>query len=295
MTFRWCSMRSTTVSPTTTTREWQFRKPSSGWLVSLNFTLEFYGKFDSGNRPKLVSCRPKLIVSVAHYGFLVASNHAHLSFSIFTLPHRLYNQIGVAMSGTIFFLLSGGAIFMATAIFQLDLVGILIVSHTLAIYDFTRYILSWFTSTRALDTHSSVDAFQIFGSLSGNLANLFLMATATSVGFLGVFLITFCATKVSLQLVKISDIAYHSLWYKYPPQLRKKIRFFIQKAQQPKLFTGFRVTSCNLNSFTKVMKEVMERNWPEWFIWCFSLLHLVCSSWIQQFRSIWCLKISRKF
>lgn len=45
-------MRSTIVSSATTTRKWPFRMPSSGWLVSLNFTLKFYGKFDNGNRPE---------------------------------------------------------------------------------------------------------------------------------------------------------------------------------------------------------------------------------------------------
>lgn len=95
-------------------------------------------------------------------------------------------------------------------------------------------------------------AFQIFSSLSGNYANLFLMVTATSAGFLSVFLITYFATQVSLQLLQISDISYHSLWYKYPTTLRKYVRFVIQNAQRPQLFRGFKMMSCTLSSFTKV-------------------------------------------
>lgn len=84
------------------------------------------------------------------------------------------------------------------------------------------------------------------------MANLVLMMVATSVGFSDVFLLNLFATKVTLHLLKFSDLAYDARWYKYPPKLRNPVRFMIQNAQRPKLYTGFGVINCNLNAFARV-------------------------------------------
>lgn len=186
------------------------------------------------------------------------------------------------MSTTIFSLLLGGAAFIATSIFQLNLVSI--VFHTRnrcdTILSETKLIMlsSTMRKFNNICFFSSVAAMKIFSSFPINFTNLFLMLTAASVGFLGVFLITFCATNISLHLLKISDLAYRSMWYEYPPKLQRQIRFIIQNAQRPKAYTGLNVMICNLNSFTKVTKRLFQKKYGKKYFLVFFFVYLACRS-----------------
>lgn len=60
------------------------------------------------------------------------------------------------------------------------------------------------------------------------------------------------ASKLSLQLLKIGDDAYNSLWYSHSTDLQKYIRWIIIYGQVQRNFDGYGIFICALEVFMKV-------------------------------------------
>lgn len=51
---------------------------------------------------------------------------------------------------------------------------------------------------------------------------------------------------------QVADFTYHSLFYKYPLDLRIFTLLFITRSQRPFYITGYKLTKCSLESYAKV-------------------------------------------
>lgn len=72
----------------------------------------------------------------------------------------------------------------------------------------------------------------------------------TSAG--NIFLYCYVGTFTTVKFLRFSDVAYESLWYKFPIELQKYLRLIIADAQRPRAFDGFGFMDLNLVSFVKV-------------------------------------------
>lgn len=60
------------------------------------------------------------------------------------------------------------------------------------------------------------------------------------------------ASVLSVQLAKIGDDAYHSLWYIHPITLQQYFRWIIIYGEIPRKFDGYNIFICTLEVFMKV-------------------------------------------
>lgn len=57
---------------------------------------------------------------------------------------------------------------------------------------------------------------------------------------------------VSSECETTADVAYSSLWYRYPRDLQPYMTIILARTQKLYVFTGYKMTKCNFESFKKV-------------------------------------------
>lgn len=57
---------------------------------------------------------------------------------------------------------------------------------------------------------------------------------------------------VTTEGLRLADVAYDSLWYRYPAKLQPYMIIILRRAQIPYIFTGYKISRCDLESFKKV-------------------------------------------
>lgn len=63
---------------------------------------------------------------------------------------------------------------------------------------------------------------------------------------------------VTSECLYAADVAYDSLWYRYPMNLRPYMIIILRRAQQSYIFTGYKIAKCNLESFKKVIWKALK-------------------------------------
>lgn len=71
-------------------------------------------------------------------------------------------------------------------------------------------------------------------------------------GLFNSFYLCFSANFVSNAVESIGEIAYDGNWAEYPLICRKYVLLMILRSQRPVYFTGFKIVSCNLETFVRV-------------------------------------------
>lgn len=138
-----------------------------------------------------------------------------------------------AMSGTLFFQLFLGAIFIAVSIFELELVN-------------TK---SWQISARAWPACVQLIHFQMIKSLDFNICMMFLSVSLSSGT---VFLYCWVGSFTTHNFSRFANASYDSLWYKLPIKLQKNLLPIIAAAQRPHIFHGFDLIDVNLEGLIQV-------------------------------------------
>lgn len=92
-----------------------------------------------------------------------------------------------------------------------------------------------------------------------------LMALTISAGAV----LLFCTVGVytTENFARYGHISYESLWYEFPPNLKKYLPMIIANAQQPRIFRGLGIIDLNLMTFTKVDIHT--------FCWKFTWIRLI--------------------
>lgn len=74
------------------------------------------------------------------------------------------------------------------------------------------------------------------------------------------FLFCYYSSLVTEQTSSISDIAYNTNWYEYPPEYQKYMILIIARSQELTYFTGFNLIRCSLETFGKVSSLIIREN-----------------------------------
>lgn len=81
---------------------------------------------------------------------------------------------------------------------------------------------------------------------------LFQPTVANILIIVWLFIYCFYGHLISWKCQQIGDFTYHSLFYKYPLDLRMFTLFMITRSQRPFYITGYKLTKCSLDSYARV-------------------------------------------
>lgn len=81
---------------------------------------------------------------------------------------------------------------------------------------------------------------------------MFLALLASMCAFIVMLSMSYISTKISSELLDISDIIYQSAWYEHSEPSKKLLSLMLMKAQDTVSFTGFSIVSSTLETFVSV-------------------------------------------
>lgn len=86
-----------------------------------------------------------------------------------------------------------------------------------------------------------------------------------------------------MNLASIGNIAYESLWYTRPIEMRKELILTIRQSQQPFNFTGLGIYRCNLETFAVVNQHILvfASIFRLMNVFLFQILRRICSYYVM--------------
>lgn len=72
------------------------------------------------------------------------------------------------------------------------------------------------------------------------------------------FIYCFYGNLITWKCLQVADFAYHSQFYNYPNDLKIFTLLMIQRSQRPFYITGYKITRCSLENYSRVC---FEWNW----------------------------------
>lgn len=123
-----------------------------------------------------------------------------------------------------------------------ELYGYLRHWHSIWYVFFVQYLL----------TKSFSIEFSLWFFLKDFDIKLFQPTVANILIIVWLFIYCFYGHLISWKCQQIGDFTYHSLFYKYPLDLRMFTLFMITRSQRPFYITGYKLTKCSLDSYARV-------------------------------------------
>lgn len=83
---------------------------------------------------------------------------------------------------------------------------------------------------------------------------MFQASVSNTLILVWLFVYCFYGHLISFKCTQVGEFAYHSKFYQYPIELKWFTIFMIARSQRPFFITGYRITKCSLESYSRVSK-----------------------------------------